>query len=249
MFRLFCPPGATIRSLTGHARRRLPRLLILYFFSGFGLDYPDQVGNVICSINPIQSAIYSVIYQSAEDVFSATEMNTSSPITFSTLINNALVGLGGLISDSQNFESNLFAETVLEFALKSVGSSAESALRQSHLYLSICEQMIQGIIEYEVCPVNYFIPFLHLIVYHLTDDLPSVDLFNASQSPFLLQSHRDRTTEIRGIWLVHDECQHLFFDSHNNHQPGRLGRSLSGYDHRKRWWLHVSSVTSQTCLI
>jgi hypothetical protein len=30
--------------------------------------------------------------------------------------------------------------------------------------LSLYEQMIQGIIEYEVCPVNYSVPFLSLIV-------------------------------------------------------------------------------------
>ena len=225
----------------------IPTASYTIYLSGFGLPggYMKTVGNVNCVINPIQSAIYSVMYRSTEDIFSATEANAPTPIIFSTLINNSLTGLGELIVNSQNYESNLFAEMIIDWGLGSFGLPANSDL-PSPQYLTLYEQMIQGIIEYEVCPVNYFIPFLFLNVCHLTDDLPSVDLFNTSQSPFLLQSHGDWATEIRGIRLVHDQGQHRFFDSHNNHQPGRLGRSLSGYDHRERWWLHVSSFPSQT---
>ena len=151
------------------------------------------------------------MYQSTDDIFSATEAGASSPITFPTLIDNALVGLGTLISDSQNFESNHFAETILDSGLRALGPSADSDL-QSPLYLRMYEQMIQGIIEDKVCPVNYFVPFLLLIVCHLTDDLPSVNLFDTSQCPILLQSHGD--------WAI--------------------VRS-SSYDHRERWWLCVSS--------
>ena len=179
-------------------------------------DYKKTVGNITCVINPIQSAIYSMKYRSTEDIFSATEANASSPITFSTLINNALVGLGALISDSQNYESNLFAETILDSGLRALGPSADPEL-QSPQYLSMYEQMIQGVIEYEVCPVKYFLPSLSLIVCHLTDDIPSVDLFDTSQCSFLLQSHGDWAIAIRGIRLVHDEVQHRLFDSNNDH--------------------------------
>jgi hypothetical protein len=125
--------------------------------------YEPKVGNITCTINSIQSPVYSVMYRSIEDIFSATEANASSPIIFSTLINDALVGLGKLISDSQNFESNLFAETILNVGLKSFGLPADPDLPPPQ-YLSLYEQMIQGIIEYEVCPIYYFIPFLSLIV-------------------------------------------------------------------------------------
>jgi hypothetical protein len=121
------------------------------------IGYKDLVGNITCTINPVQSAIYSVMYQSTEDIFSATEANASFPITFSTLISNALMGLGELISDSQNYETNLFAQTVLDLGFKTFGPPADLPPPQ---YLSLYEQMIQGIIEYEVRPVNYFIPFL-----------------------------------------------------------------------------------------
>jgi hypothetical protein len=177
----------------------IPTASYTIYLAGIGVPvsggYPEMVGNVICVINPIQAAIYSVMYRSTEDIFSATEANGSSPITFSTLINNALVGLGKLITYSQNFDDNLFAEMILNFGLKSFGLPADPDLPPPQ-YLSIYEQMIQGIIEYEVCPVNYFVPFLSLSVCHRTDDLPSVDLFDTSQCPFLLQSQGDWETEI-----------------------------------------------------
>ena len=222
----------------------IPTASYTIYLAGFG-GYNNTVGNVTCVINPIQSAIYSVMYRSTEDIFSVTEANASSPIRFSTLINDALVGLRKLISNSQNFDDNLLAEMILDFGLKSFGLPADPDLPPPQ-YLSIYEQMIQGIIEYEVCPVNYFIPFLSLIFCHLTDDLPSVDLFDTSRCPFLLQSHGDWPTEIRGIRLVHDECQHRLFDPNNDRQPGRLVRSLSSYGHRERWWLRVSSIPDQT---
>ncbi|KIJ90094.1 hypothetical protein K443DRAFT_576058, partial [Laccaria amethystina LaAM-08-1] len=131
----------------------IPTASYTVYLAGIGVPvsggYPEMVGNVICVINPIQAAIYSVMYRSTEDIFSATEANASSPITFSTLINNALVGLGKLITYSQNFDDNLFAEMILNFGLKSFGLPADPDLPPPQ-YLSIYEQMIQGVIEYEM---------------------------------------------------------------------------------------------------
>ena len=139
----------------------MPTASYTIYLSGFGLlsGYKKTVGNVACVINPIQSALYSVMYRSTEDIFSATEANAPSPITFSTLINTALTGLRELIVNSQNYESNLFAEMIIDWGLGSFGPPANPDL-PSPQYLTLYEQMIQGIIEYEVCPVNYFIPFL-----------------------------------------------------------------------------------------
>ena len=194
----------------------IPTASYTVYLSGFGLPsgYPNTVGNITCVINPIQTAIYSVMYRSTEDVFSTTEANAPSRITFSTLINHALVGLATLVSESQNYGSNLFAETIINLGHKEFGLPADLPPPQ---YLRLYEQMIQGIIEYEVCLVNYFIPFLSLIVCHLTDDIPSVDLFDTFRCPFLLQTHGDWATAIRGIRLVHDEVQHRLFDSNNDH--------------------------------
>ena len=195
----------------------IPTASYTIYLSGLGLPsgyYANTVGNITCVINPIQTAIYSVMYRSTEDVFSTTEAKAPSRITFSALINYALLRLAAVVLDSQTYESNLFAETILNLGVKSFGLAA--AL-QPPQYLRLYEQMIQGIIEYEVCFVNYFIPFLSLIVCHLTADIPSVDLFDTFRCPFLLQSHGDWATAIRGIRLVHDEVQHRFFDSHNDH--------------------------------
>lgn len=115
------------------------------YLTGF-YGYANTVGNITCVINPIQTAIYSLMYRSTEDVFSATEAKGSYPITFSTLINNALGGLGVLISESQNYESNIFAETIINLGMKAFGPPAGLPSPQ---YLTLYEQMIQGIIEYE----------------------------------------------------------------------------------------------------
>lgn len=124
---------------------------IIYLTGSYG--YENIVGNIICVINPIQSAIYTVMYRSTEDIFSATEANASSPITFSTLISTALAGLGGLISDLQNHESNIFADTIYEFGFRSFGAPEDGP---SPRYLSIYEQMIQGIIEYDLPSIDLF---------------------------------------------------------------------------------------------
>ena len=96
------------------------------------------------------------MYRSTEDVFSATEPNASSPIAFSALINYALVGLADFISDSQNYQNNVFAETVINLGVNIFNLPVDSI--QSPVYLRMYEQMIQGIIDYEVCPINH-IPF------------------------------------------------------------------------------------------
>ena len=217
----------------------IPMASYTIYLTGF-YDYAKTIGNITCVINPIESAIYSVTYQSTENVFSATEENASSPITFSALINSALVGLVDFISGSQNYQNNVFVETIINLGINAFDLLVDPNLPPQQ-YLIIYEKMIQGIIEHGVCPVNYFIPFLFLIACRLTDDLLSDDLFDGSLSPSLLPSHSDWTIEIWGVRLVHDECQHWLFDSNNDHQPGRLGRSLSSYDHRERWWLCVSS--------
>ena len=139
---------------------KIPTASYTIYLAGV-FEYESWVGNITCVVNPIQSTMYSVMYRSTEDVFSAMEANfPSSPITLSTIINKALAQLGQLISDSQNYDDNIFAETIIDLGIKSFGSPADMPPAQ---YLSLYEQMIQGIIEYEVCPVNYFISLLSLI--------------------------------------------------------------------------------------
>jgi len=112
--------------------------------------YAPTIGNIVCTVKPMQAAIYPVTYQSTERIFTIAEPTTAAPIAVSTLINNALLGLGEIISEGQNFEANLVAESVFTFGVKSFGVLPQ----QNPLYLQLFERMIQGILEYEVRPVD-----------------------------------------------------------------------------------------------
>ena len=112
--------------------------------------YAPEIGNITCTVEPMQTAIYPVTYQSTTRIFSAAGPTVAAPIAFSPHINNALIGLGDIISEGQNFEANLVAESVFTFGVKSFGVRPQ----QNSQYLRLFEQMIQGILEYEVRPVN-----------------------------------------------------------------------------------------------
>ena len=63
------------------------------------------------------------------------------------LIAYALVGLAGVISEAQNRQANLVAESVITFGVKSFGLPSD---KQHPKYLELYQSMIQGILEYEV---------------------------------------------------------------------------------------------------
>lgn len=114
------------------------------YLTGYNF-YKSEIGNIICTVNPVQAAIFPVTYQSAARIFTTAGPTIAAPIAFSTHINNALIGLGDIISEGQNFQSNQVAESVFTFGVKSFGVLPQ----QSFLYLQLFEQMIQGILEYE----------------------------------------------------------------------------------------------------
>ena len=121
--------------------------------------YQTPIGNITCTVSP-QTAIFPVTFQSTSGVFSTHAPRAFSPIAVSTIIDDSLLGLGNVIADGQNFQTNLIVESINTFAVKSFG------LRQyesSPQFLRLLERMIQGILEYEVCPVNSF-HFIYLIV-------------------------------------------------------------------------------------
>ena len=121
--------------------------------------YDTPIGNITCTVSP-QSAIFPVMYESTTRLFSTEKPIVSSPIAVSTTINDALVALGGIIAEAQNFQANLVAESVITFAVKSFGLPPQQS---SPRYLRLFEQMIQSILEYEVCPVDSF-HFIHLLI-------------------------------------------------------------------------------------
>jgi len=125
------------------------------YLRGVRGGYSDSVGNITCSISPIKPAPFPVTYRSTSNVFtagsplSANEPASSPPTAFSLISNYSFVGMGGVISQGQNFDSNLVAESVITYGVKSFGLQP---YQKDSTYLRLYERMIQGILEYEVCP-------------------------------------------------------------------------------------------------
>ena len=122
-------------------------------------NYDTPIGNMTCTVSS-QSAIFPVTYKSTSGIFSTGEPGALSPIVVSTIINDSLVALGGVISEGQNSQANLVAESVITFAVKSFEQEPD---QPSPKYLQLFERMIQGILEYEVCPVDNF-HFIYLLI-------------------------------------------------------------------------------------
>jgi len=115
-------------------------------------SYETAIGNITCAVSAIQPAIFPVTYQSAPNIFSSSkDPYATFANTFPGFIEKALVGLGGAISEGQNSQANLVAESVITFGVKAFHLDPD---KQNETYLRLYEAMIQGIIEYEVCLVN-----------------------------------------------------------------------------------------------
>ena len=110
--------------------------------------YRDAIGNITCTVSPIKPAIFPVTYQSEPRIFSLQERTSVSPATYPRLIERTLVALGSIVQYSQNFQSNLVAESVITFGVKSFGLPPYV---QNPQYLRLYEAMIQGMLEYQVC--------------------------------------------------------------------------------------------------
>ena len=112
-------------------------------------NYGEWIGNIACNVSPIQPAIFPLTYESIAGTFSAKDSIATNTTTFSGFIDKAIVGLGDIIWEGQNWESNLVAESVVTFAVKSFN---QLPYQQNDQYLQLFEAMIQGILEYQVCP-------------------------------------------------------------------------------------------------
>lgn len=111
--------------------------------------YADAIGNITCTASPIQPASFPVTYQSNAGIFSAEYRNDTATSTFAgpQVVEQAVASVGTLVLESQNFQSNLLAESVITFGVKSFGLDP---YQRSDQYLRLYEAMIQGILEYQV---------------------------------------------------------------------------------------------------
>ena len=228
-----------------------PSYSIYLKFLGFRGGYEQDMGNITCTVSPIQPAIFPVMYQSSRRIFSVGDALSSNvlvagpPPAFSLLLNYTLIALGSVISQGQNFDSNLVAESVITLGLKSFGLQPYA---QNSTYLQLYERMIQGILEYEVCPVCDIF-FFFSSFFCPTDHVHSIDILDCLRSSSVLCPRSDRVCEVRSTWLVCDECQHRLLDSNDNNQRGCYDCSPSGSDPRENCWLSSSPFPPQKCYL
>jgi len=122
-----------------------------YIYLRGRLNYETAIGNITCALSPIRPAVFPVMYHSSPGIFNTQKPTTTFTNTFPTLIERALVALGGIIQEAQSIQSNLVAESVITFGVKSFRLPP---YQRNDQYLRLYETMIQGIVEYQVCLAN-----------------------------------------------------------------------------------------------
>ena len=130
------------------------------YLSGIGL-YSDSIGDITCTISQLQPATYSVMYESTRGIFTTTPSTllTLEPagdalsVFTSPIMTYVLQGLSNLMSEGQNLQANLVAESVITFGAKDFKQQPD---QRSDTYLRLYGLMIQGIVEYLVCPFVIF---------------------------------------------------------------------------------------------
>lgn len=108
-------------------------------------NYASGIGNISCTVAPAQPALFRLDYTGLPGVFSSAKPISTFPGTSTELISRSIMGLGDVIWQSQNPESNLVAESVITFGVKDF---ALPPYNQNERYLRLYESMIEGVIDY-----------------------------------------------------------------------------------------------------
>ena len=116
-------------------------------------DYATTIGNITCTVSPIQLAIFPVTYQSSPGVFTTGELITvSAPAEiFSNFIEYAISGLQGLLQQAQTVSENLVAALVQDLGVQRFGFPPGEP---DEKYLRLYAAMIQGILVDKVCTAS-----------------------------------------------------------------------------------------------
>jgi hypothetical protein len=191
------------------------------------VDYENAIGNITCTLSTMQPAIFPVAYQSRSGYFSSQNYTTTFANTSSDIILRAIKGIGAVIYESQNTQSNLVAESVITFGVKSYDLPPNN---QNETYLQLYGAMFQGILEYEVCPdalLHIFFP-----QYFITGCIHSHDIFETRSAPsIVLQPFRDRKCKLWGNWVVCRSQEHWFLVTDDPCHPSCLDTCDRSYDH------------------
>ena len=124
-----------------------------YIYLSGRADYATTIGNITCTISPIQPAVFPVTYQSSRGVFTTEEQITASAPAenFSNLIEYAIWGFQGLLQHAQTVSINLVAALVQDLGVQTFKLPPGEPNDQ---YLPLYAAMIQGILVDEVCTAS-----------------------------------------------------------------------------------------------
>ncbi len=165
--------------------------------------YGAAIGNITCTVSPIKPAIFPVTYHSGPRIFSLGERTSVSPATYPRSIERTLVALGSIIQTSQNYQSNLVAESVITFGVKSFGLPPYI---QNPQYLRLYEAMIQGMLEYQVCSsCELFFFFLSKFLTSFVSKgyILQIVIFDGQRLASFLSSYSERERDLRSDRLAH----------------------------------------------
>jgi hypothetical protein len=120
----------------------------ILYLSGQGF-YADAIGNIECTISGVQPATFPLMYSSSSGLFTTQPAIPSTANSSTDLIVRSVKALGDIVYESQGWQSNLVAESIITFGVKSFGLAPYTP---TPAYLRLYESMLEGILEYQVCP-------------------------------------------------------------------------------------------------
>lgn len=189
-----CPPGQDIFNITAFTSQESNNYLGFWacladpsssssklYLRGTGLNYRGEIGNITCTVSPIQPTLFKLTYTGQPGTFSTQAPIPSSQNLPTVDLRMLMVkSLGSVVWEAQSQVSNLVAESVFTFGAKSFGLPP---LVQNAGYLALYEKMIEGIFDYQVRPVLLPIFFANIfgqatyirLLYstHVDDSTPS----------------------------------------------------------------------------
>jgi hypothetical protein len=149
---IYLPTPNTQNTLTSWACKSIPtdgEDPAYYIYLRGRMNYETAIGNITCTVSPIQPGIFPVMYQSKTGVFSTKDqIKISEPAKiFSGSIEEALLGLTGVVWQSQTIQSNVMAESVIGLGVQSLRLLP---YEKDKAYLALYAAMIQGILVNQV---------------------------------------------------------------------------------------------------
>ena len=157
----------TNRTLTHWACKSIPTEgqypAYYIYLRGRGTFYEKEIGNISCTISPIQPAVFPVTYQSSTGIFSTEKgIETSEPAdTFSDLVEYAISVSQYVLRQAQTGSFNLVAGLVQEFGTQGLGVLSS---HQDKAFLPVYEAMIEGILVDQVCTTSNSSPPLLMVI-------------------------------------------------------------------------------------